>query len=264
MYKAMYAVGFALMMLLNLFRYKDYRISQGRAVVYTLVTYVYGVLSAMAMGRIYTAVSAAAGVDETGGVAIFGAVIFTPVLLLITVLAEKLVAEKASKKTYKNKHGKDRPYEKKIVSTRNTLDFLTPGIFLILTCAKLGCFFEGCCYGVECGWGVYSKHADAVVFPVQIFEVATMCAVLLLCYFLKRTRFFRRGMAYPLTAALYCVGRFGWEYKRYYAEEMRHIAFGFTIWQFFCIIVFAASLISIAILYKTQPSDPLQKKLRRK
>ena len=149
----------------------------------------------------------------------------------------------------------------KIESACDTMDLLTPGIFIILTCAKFGCFIDGCCFGVECAWGVHtSYHPDAAVFPVQIFEVASMCIVLLICYFMKRAKSFRRGMAFPLTAAFYTVTRFCWEFFRYYVPQMRNILFGLTFWQLFCVGVFITSVVSLAVLYKKYPSDPLPKK----
>ena len=261
-YKSMYLVGFALMMLLNVFAFRWYATSRKRAILYTLVTYVYGVLGALSMGKIYTAICRMKGVDESSNVAIFGAVIFTPLLLLLTILIERAIVARMPAKTYKNKHNKTITRPKPVVSTRDTLDLLTPGIFIILTCAKLGCSVEGCCYGVLCDWGVYSTRAAAMVFPVQIFEVCTMLVVLLLAFLLKRTRFYRRGMAYPLTAALYTVGRFGWEFMRFYAPEMRRLIFGMTMWQFCCVIVFIASVISLIVLYKTGESSPLPKRMK--
>ncbi len=257
MYYAMYVVGFALMMLLNVFSYDRYRTTLTRAVFYTLLTYFYGVGGAMLMGRIYTAVSAARGASDTSKVAIFGAVVFTPLFLLLTVLAENLCYGFRPRKADKDQRGA----YKRTESPRDTLDLLAPGIFIILTCAKLGCSFEGCCFGVECSWGVHTGyHPGVTVFPVQLFEVATMCVVILLCRYIKRTRFYRRGMAFPLTAAFYTVARFGWEFKRYYAPEMRNILFGLTFWQLFCAGVFFASVISLCVLYRLYPAEPLPKK----
>lgn len=264
MYYAMYIVGFAIMMVLNVFRYKDYNIKRSRAVVYTLITYVYGVLGAMLMGKIYTAVCASKGLSESSRVAIFGAVMFTPLLILLTAVIEKITVGKRPD-FRRTKKGKMIKIKKPEVSLRNTLDLLTPGIFIILACAKLGCFFDGCCYGIEWDWGVYSDRAGTTVFPVQLFEVATMCIIIIICYCIKRTKFYRRGMAFPLTAAIYCCARFCWEFMRYHAPEMRRLILGLTMWQFCCIIVFAVSLISIIVLYKTQPSEPLPKiKLKEK
>ncbi len=258
MYYAMYVVGFALMMILNVFCYGKYNTTRKRAVIYTLVTYVYGVLGAIAMGILYTNISKAHHVEEESRVAIFGAVVFTPLLLMATVAVEKIIVRRTAQKT-DNSRGKKKTKTPPPVSMRNTVDLLTPGIFIILTCAKLGCHFSGCCYGVACEWGVHSvKAGEGTVFPVQLFEVGTMCAILLLCYYIKRTEFFRRGMAYPLTAAIYSAARFGWEFKRYYPEELRRLVFGLTFWQATCCVVFAASVISLIVLHMTQPSAPLK------
>ena len=259
--KIMYAVGFTIMMVLNLFRHNDYSVSKARVVAYTLVTYVYGVGSAVAMGKIYTQICRMMGTLDGSNVAIFGAVMFCPTLLVLTAFVEKAIRKKldgarepAKKRSLKNRNP---------VSVRNTMDLLTPGIFIILTCAKFGCHFEGCCYGVRSSWGVYSKLLQDTLFPVQLFEFGTMCVIIALCFFLKRRPFYRRGMAYPLTAAIYSVARFGWEFKRFYVDELRHIILGMTFWQFCCVIVFVSSVVSLIILYKTQPSEPLPG-LRRK
>lgn len=251
----MYAVGFTIMMILNLFRHRDYSISTRRTVLYTLVTYVYGVSSAVAMGKIYSLICRAMGTMEGSNVAIFGAVTFCPLLLMATVTIEKAVnkaADNARDAKKKRELGNRAP-----VSMRSTVDLLTPGIFIILACAKFGCHFEGCCFGVRSDWGVYNGLAQGTVFPVQMFEFATMCVIIVLCFFLKRQVFYRRGMAYPMTAGIYSVARFFWEFKRYYSPEMRHVVFSLTFWQFCCVIVFAASVISVIVLYKTQPSEPL-------
>lgn len=257
MYKAMYGVGFALMMLLNLFQYKLYNTTRRRAVCYTVITYVYGVLGAMLMGKLYTTICAAKNLFDYSRVAIFGAVMFTPLLLLLTAQIEKLINKHKKTEHKKNKHGKLIKNHTTKVSLRDTMDLLTPGIFIILACAKFGCHFGGCCFGVEWSWGVHSEIINTTVFPVQLFECATMCIIIISCFFIKRTKFFRRGMAFPLTAAIYCCARFCWEFMRYYTDELRHLILGFTMWQFCCIIVFTASVISIIILYKTQPSEPL-------
>ena len=242
-------------MVLNCFRHNDYKISRLRTIVFTIITYVFGVTGALIMGKIYTAICVIHNVDDNSRVAIFGAVIFTPLMLTATAAVDKLISGYRLQIYHNKKHVKHNKLPE--VSIRNTIDLLTPGIFIILTCAKLGCFFEGCCYGVECSWGVYSDRAGTTVFPVQLFEVGTMLIVLLLSFIIKRTGFYRRGMAYPLTAALYCIARFGWEFMRYYPAQMQHVLFGLTFWQFLCVIVFVTSVISIAVLYKTQPSNPL-------
>jgi prolipoprotein diacylglyceryltransferase len=97
-------------------------------------------------------------------------------------------------------------------------------------------------------------------FPVQILEACLIFGMLIAVYFLRKRPFYRRGMAYPLTAACYCVIRFGVEFLRWYEPEMRHVVFGLTLWQFASVIVFAASIVSLAVLYKKSEIRPLPSK----
>ena len=107
LYYVMYLVGFAIMMILNIKDRARYKIEKRKAVIYTLITYVYGVVGAMIMGSIYTAAAKHLGSNEVSRVAIFGAVIFTPIFLVLTFLLMRS-------------------------DWRRNLDFLTPGIFIIL------------------------------------------------------------------------------------------------------------------------------------
>jgi len=223
-YYGMYLVGFAIMMVVNLRTYKRYKISKKTAVLFTLITYAAGVKGAMIMGDLYTAAVARFGVGNSS-VAIFGAVIFTPIFMT----AVSLIAGK---------------------SWRKIMDLLAPGIFIILACAKFGCFMAGCCPGRECSFGVYNPDLEMTVFPSQLFESITMGFVVVFC-FLYATKYKKciSGSVYPVTAAVYSVTRFCWEFMRYYpSEEVRHIMFGLTFWQFWCIVTIVASLIWIALL----------------
>ncbi len=223
-YDAMYVVGFALMMVINLFTHPRYNIKKRDAVLYTLYTYVCGVVGAMLMGKIYTVVNSAFGFDEGSNVAIFGAVIFTPILIMIFPI--------------KHKQWKD------------VLDMLTPGILLILACAKLGCFVNGCCRGIECSFGIHYPDTDYKNFPVQICEVVVMLLLLALTQlYIRKAKNYVAGTAYPLTFGIYAVTRFGFEFLRYYPQpELRHLIIGLTFWQFVCIIVLIVSVLWFVIL----------------
>lgn len=223
-YYGMYLVGFAIMMLINLKSHRKYEISKPSAVLLTLVTYVAGVSGAMLMGSIYNAATERFDVDESL-VAIFGAVFFTP-LFMITVAALT-----------------GKPW-------RKVMDMLAPGIFIILTCAKFGCFLNACCPGRECSFGVYNPRLELTVFPSQLFESITMLFVVAFCFFYA-FKFSKciSGSVYPVTAAVYSVTRFFWEFMRYYKyEEMRHLMFGMTFWQFWCVVVILLSILWIVLL----------------
>ena len=223
-YDAMYLVGFALMMVWNLADHKRYGIKKRDAVLTTLYTYVCGVIGALMMGFIYTKVNAAFGFEENSNVAIFGAVVFTPFLLLIFPIKHR--------------------------QWKSIMDMLAPGILLILTCAKFGCFINGCCVGFVCDWGVHYKNSDVTNFPVQIFEVATMLLVLLLTQlYVRKAKRFVAGTAYPITFAVYSVTRFCWEFFRFYPEEgMRHLICDLTFWQCVCCVTFVVCVTIIAVL----------------
>lgn len=223
-YYGMYLVGFAIMMVVNLKTYKKYGLSKISAVIFTLITYAAGVCGAMIMGDVYTGV--VAQFELVGSrVAIFGAVFFTPLFMIAAALLS----------------GK---------SWRGIMDLLAPGIFIILTCAKFGCFLEGCCPGRECSFGIYNPKLELTVFPSQLFESITMCFVVAFCFWYAfRCKKYIPGSVYPVTAAVYSITRFCWEFMRYYeVEDLRHIMFGLTFWQFWCVVIIVLSCLWIALL----------------
>lgn len=247
-YKGMYLVGFALMMIYSVKNCEKKKISKKRAVAMTLFTYFAGVAGALIMGKVFSAISNSLGLEQSSSVAIFGAVMFTPIFLILWFfLVEKvLVAIKPG-------------------CWHDYLDLLTPGIFIILICAKFGCMFAGCCMGFECeSFGIYNPSLETKVFPIQGFEVITMIIVLTVCHFLlKKEHIFPKGSAYPLTASVYSCTRFCWEFARYYeSDKLRHLFLGMSLWQICCIIVITVSVITILYLrsYDKNHNDTKKKK----
>lgn len=223
-YYGMYLVGFAIMMIVNLKTYKKYELTKKTAVIFTLITYAAGVTGAMIMGDLYSAATAKFG-GGYSNVAIFGAVVFTPIFMTVV----SLIANK--------------PW-------RKIMDLLAPGIFIILTCAKFGCFMAGCCPGRECSFGFYNEEVGGTAFPSQLFESITMCFVIAFCFWFGfKNKKFKSGSLYPVTAAVYSVTRFGWEFMRYYKnDEIRHIMFGLTFWQFWCLVTIVLSVLWVLLL----------------
>ncbi len=253
-YYAMYIIGFAIMMVYSILNCKKYYVSRPRAVIYTLLTYVYGVGGAMIMGRIYSTVAAAKGSGDISKVAIFGAVIFTPIFLIISMILENL--------------GR-RLMKRDKISMRDTMDLLTPGIFIILTCAKFGCALIGCCHGIGSSFGIYHPDLHMYVFPVQICEVVSMMLMLCLVSQLESHGKLSRGEKYIVTAGIYSVIRFIWEFFRYYdVPEMRHYQLGMTYWQSICIPVLCCMIIGFFLVhqmpqYRRAQREPDQKRKRK-
>ena len=220
----MYVVGFTLMMAVSLITCRKHSVSRLSAFLFTLVSYAGGVAGAMFMGDRFTEVAVKYGGMESK-VAIFGAVMFVP----FYIIGAALIAGK--------------PW-------RNIMDTMAPGGFIILTCAKLGCTVYGCCSGLPWEHGIYSPVYEMKMFPSQPLEALSMCFVVAFC-FRYGLKYKNRadGRAYPYTIMLYSVVRFCWEFVRYYdVEEMRHMLFGLTFWQLWCIVTFLEGLIWLLII----------------
>lgn len=257
-YRLTYITGFILMFLFNVLIYhKVFNISRLRAAVRSVVTFAYGYLGAMLISDLYNAVASLKGLEPQINMDMIGAILFQ-LLWIPTVHCEKYILKLRSKATLK-KHGNE--VKIKTVSFRDTFDFIVPGAFIVLACIKIGCCFAGCCYGIECSWGFHAslKGTPVTLFPIQIFEFVTICLVIILSYLIKQTQFYRRGMAGPLTVAMYTFARFCWEFLRGYTPEMRHFFLGLSLWQIFCLIILIVVVAWIIVLYKTQPSEPKPK-----
>lgn len=230
-YYGMYLVGFAIMMLVNLKTHKKYELRKSITVLITLITYVAGVTGAMIMGSIYTRVAESFG-SEGSSVSIFGAVVFTPIFMTAVSL---LLGQ----------------------SWRKVIDMLAPGIFIILACAKFGCFMAGCCPGRECSFGVYNPKFEMTMFPSQLFESITMAAVVGFCFwYIFKCKKNTSGSVYPVTAIVYSITRFGWEFMRYYVtDEFRHVMFGLTFWQFWCLMVMLISIVWLLLLKSSKVKE---------
>ncbi|MCH5198747.1 MAG: prolipoprotein diacylglyceryl transferase [Oscillospiraceae bacterium] len=254
-YNSMYVIGFIIMLILNISKHNTYRISRARGVIYSIITFVYGYLGAMLIGDLYNAVASLKGIETEVRVDMIGAVVFMLLWIPTVYIEKKFIKIKNRKKKTES------PGQAEIspVSFRDTLDFIAPGAFLVLACIKFGCCFMGCCYGIECDWGVYSWVKHTKLFPVQIFEFISICVILVIAYYIKQTKFFRRGMAGPLTAGMYIFTRFCWEFLRYNTPELQHFFLGMTIWQIMCVIVFIIVFVWVTVLYITQPSQPMPK-----
>ena len=71
-------------------------------------------------------------------------------------------------------------------------------------------------------------------------------------------------MSAPIAAFMYGAARFFWEFFRYYKPGERNYLFGLSLWQLFGVLIMLVTFIWAAVLYKTQPSEPLPKHYLRK
>ncbi len=167
----------------------------------------FGFFGAVLMGQIQNFVMSLTGLPfYVSRMRIFGGLLFTPILIYFPV---KYLAGDFSLVT----------------------DIFSPGLYLLLGFSKIGCAVYGCCYGIQCDFGVTTRFEDHTVFPVQLLE-SIVCFILFgVMYFIVIKRKHRKGTAYPLSLILYGVMRFFIEFLRYYPEAERTFFFGMNFWQ---------------------------------
>lgn len=105
---------------------------------------------------------------------------------------------------------------------------------------RVGCFLGGCCYGIECSFGIaYTDHPDPSVngitrFPVQLLEAGfNLCLFLLLLYFLRSGKYKGKLMLWYLIA--YPAFRFCDEFLR--GDAIRGGAFGLSTSQIISLLI---------------------------
>ena len=133
----------------------------------------------------------------------------------------------------------------KYVTFKGMIDIYAVCIPLFHVFGRIGCFFAGCCYGIEWSWGfitytnTINPSVNGVVrFPVQLFEaLCNVIIFLILLILYKKDRLENRLIF--LYMILYPVCRFILEFFR--GDEIRGFIFGISTSQFISILLFAAA-----------------------
>ena len=132
-------------------------------------------------------------------------------------------------------------------------DYAAPCLPLFHAFGRIGCFFSGCCHGLESErlGLVFARSiggpSDRPIFPLQLVgsacEFCLFAAVLL---FEKRHRGEGKALYFYLT--VYAVGRFIYEFFR--GDEIRGIYAGLSVSQWISLMLLAAMLVRFFIRKK--------------
>lgn len=140
------------------------------------------------------------------------------------------------------------------------VDIAALAIPLFHTFGRLGCFFSGCCYGVESRFGFVYHHnpisdANGVVrFPVQLVEAVLNLALFFVLFVLHR-RHKAKGFILPIYLLVYPCYRFVLEFFR--GDTYRGIFNGLSTSQWISIGLFACTAMYTVIqLCKTKKTKP--------
>jgi phosphatidylglycerol---prolipoprotein diacylglyceryl transferase len=95
-------------------------------------------------------------------------------------------------------------------------DLTSPFIALGLFFGRIGCFFNGCCYGTECDlpWAMRFPGQSRFVHPTQLYEAGAALAIAAVLYLGVRPRKRAHGQVFAALLVLYGVVRFALELVR--------------------------------------------------
>ena len=93
------------------------------------------------------------------------------------------------------------------------MDLVAPYIALGQAIGRIGCFFNGCCYGKAVAWGIYFPVHQARLVPTQLYETAGLFLAFIILKFAQR-RPHHPGMIFVLYLWLAAIERFMVEFYR--------------------------------------------------
>jgi len=117
------------------------------------------------------------------------------------------------------------------------VDAIIPSFALGIFITRVGCFYNGCCFGSEtsCSIGVsfpsgslpYSVFGGAAIHPAQLYSSLGGLIILLLLLFADRRKNFP-GFIFSMFLGLYGATRFGMEEFRFFDHEPSSF-FGYSV-----------------------------------
>lgn len=160
-----------------------------------------------------------------GGLAIFGGILVAVIAILVFCRFNKL-------------------HFLKIV------DLIVPFVALGHSIGRIGCFLNGCCYGMPSKFGIYFPIHNEVLIPTQLIS-SLLLLILFVILRLKQSRPHQDGAIFVTYIILYSAIRFFVEFIR--ADSPRFLL-GLTIFQYFCIVLFVLGVLSYKIAWKSKVS----------
>jgi len=186
-YKGAYVIGFVAMTLLLAMRAERYKLKKYQAIIISFVLFLFGFIGAKILFILENLPKL-----NTGGVSFYGSVFFIPIALpLLALIMRKKPA--------------------------SIIDFCAPGVVIILTFIRVGCFVSGCCAGIR-----VNMFGSYVILPSQMLE-CFLDIFLLDCLLTAERNGKFKNLLYPLFMLCYGIMRFLVEFTRENGGGGEHI-----------------------------------------
>lgn len=122
------------------------------------------------------------------------------------------------------------------------VDLMSPYIALAQCLGRIGCFLNGCCYGIEAGeeciLGIVSADGHTLLYPTQIYSSVALLLIFIVLRIWQDRRHFP-GEIFLGYCALYSSKRFLMEFLR---GDNEKIILGLTLSQIISVAVFFLAL----------------------
>ncbi len=134
-------------------------------------------------------------------------------------------------------------------------DIAAPYLALGQAVGRIGCFFNGCCYGkISPGGGIFFPGEDVPRLPVQIYSSAFLLLLFTGLIFIGKKRHFP-GKIFVLYLILSSAGRFFMDFLR---DDNPVVLWGMMLSQVISIAIFVVSaLLFFALKVRSRASDVL-------
>lgn len=127
------------------------------------------------------------------------------------------------------------------INTDKLFNLFMPSVVLFHAFGRIGCLLAGCCYGIECAFGItYPNEPGVIRFPVQPIE--SLCEFAILAILLAAEKKYPQKIRMlPLYLVLYASVRFILEFFR--GDEIRGTFGGISTSQWISLITIAAAIL---------------------
>jgi phosphatidylglycerol:prolipoprotein diacylglycerol transferase len=141
-------------------------------------------------------------------------------------------------------------FRKRFIHYKQIIEIVTPAIPLFHFFGRIGCFLNGCCFGVKNSIGFMFKSSPIGIangitrFPVQLIESVFNLILFIVLHGLRAKKPFKNYL-FQFYLLLYSTGRFILEFYR--GDIYRGVYFYLSTSQIISIIIFVIAISSITV-----------------